>query len=866
MKENFANTVRRMIAKPGEILAKDEHSTTYVIFSGLHLRYVALKIYRRDFLADEEMLRKFRERAASLHTSHLPGLAYPLEFGAAESRFYQVTELLPGASLARFVDQAGPLSPEAAIRFGRMLLRSVRQLVQDHEIKPVLTPQRVQIWPRVEGDWFAGVADYDPRPPRNPFATPERTAVEQLMALVRYARFGERPPSHELSVQNPTWFSEPSEAPSTFDELEAWFDSFPRAFIDDAELPVRHLPVEPLSWFPESVGLPDCYAYHAEGFASGLPTAYAATDLFRGGARWVHVLPPESATGPTLEPYLRQGTAMAQGQVIEGFLPVDSVMRDPRCRLVAEKAISGMSLAELPNRRGRLSSMELICVLRKVSDTVGRLRQAGWVVPPLEMRDVVLTPVGPGTGETFFGDLTDGTTFEIKVRAIPSNLLGRDLPDLSQLEGRTGAAASFFLPENSFVALAYCLVTRCHREQPMPAHVAACFNSALLSRLPNSSPVRDLFLARLSRAIAENRRDAPLKSAAPARRPVLWTTCPEETGIRLAVGVSAALVMAACGYIALHRPEMPGTLSGLPENQPAAQVASVAASPVTEPAESLDLNRAKVILQARKTDALLADLSRLREGWTAGDPTQGLFAAALAFIENGSPTPDTPAELRAIPISFSSARADRFIAGQKRDLAAKGNVEAMMWMGDYLGASLTATDHTEAARFYTEAAKSGSAEAMYRLAESHFRGRGVSRNPSLAVMWLERSHKAGNPRATDVLATCYAVGASVEKDHSRAAQLYREAIRRGNRDSLGNLGFLYLTGEGVTPDQIQAYDLFRQGAQEEALWSMVISALCLEHGVGTAQNSTEARVLFVKAARMGHPGAIRWCNVNGLSI
>jgi len=47
---------------------------------------------------------------------------------------------------------------------------------------------------------------------------------------------------------------------------------------------------------------------------------------------------------------------------------------------------------------------------------------------------------------------------------------------------------------------------------------------------------------------------------------------------------------------------------------------------------------------------------------------------------------------------------------------------------------------------------------MYRLAESNFRGRGVSRNPTLAVIWLERSHEAGNPRATDVLATCYAVG------------------------------------------------------------------------------------------------------------
>jgi len=126
---------------------------------------------------------------------------------------------------------------------------------------------------------------------------------------------------------------------------------------------------------------------------------------------------------------------MAQGRAIEGFLPVDSVMRDPRCRLVAEKAIGGISLAELPSRRGKLSGTELISVLRKVSHTVSQLRQAGWVVPPLEMRDVLLFPVGPGTGETFFGNLADDAAFTVKVRAVPSNLLGRDLPDLSPLEG-----------------------------------------------------------------------------------------------------------------------------------------------------------------------------------------------------------------------------------------------------------------------------------------------------------------------------------------------------------------------------------------------------------------------------------------------
>jgi len=58
-----------------------------------------------------------------------------------------------------------------------------------------------------------------------------------------------------------------------------------------------------------------------------------------------------------------------------------------------------------------------------------------------------------------------------------------------------------------------------------------------------------------------------------------------------------------------------------------------------------------------------------------------------------------------VPIAAIQNQHDRYTAALKRELAAAGNVEAMMWMGDYLGASLTPADHAEAARFYTEAAR-----------------------------------------------------------------------------------------------------------------------------------------------------------------
>jgi TPR repeat protein len=300
-----------------------------------------------------------------------------------------------------------------------------------------------------------------------------------------------------------------------------------------------------------------------------------------------------------------------------------------------------------------------------------------------------------------------------------------------------------------------------------------------------------------------------------------------------------------------------------------AVTAATAPRSVVSASSALDLQRARTILESRKRDALLMDLGRLRDGWATGDPTQGLFAAASAFLSGDGSTDSAEVsgnveELRAQPLT-GPARRDPY-QHHKRELAASGNVEAMLWMGDFLSASLTPADQTEATAFFREAAKCGNADAMYKLAECHFRGRGLPRDEAEAVKWLLKAHEAGNPRATDVLATCYAVGTVLPKDHARAAQLYREAIDRGNQESLGNLGFLYLTADGLSPDEGEAYRLFRQGAQEEELWSMVISALCLEHGVGTPANPGEARTLFVKAARLGHPGAIRWCNVHGVGI
>ncbi len=890
MKDSLQNLVSKLLVRSGDVIARDDQSVLHLVFSEPHLRFLAVKIYRRDFLADQRMLCLFQETGGGLRTAYVPGVAYPLDFGVVDARFYQVMELLPGGSLQDLLAVTGPLAPEAVVRLGRLLLPAVRGLVSDHGIRPVLDAARIQVWPSAgsDGPWRAGLADYDPRPARNPGSVAsEQSAIADLIALLRAS--GGALMAAEAVCYSEFWRRITDCLPVTFQELEELLGELP---LDDPEataLPVAALNRASLSWFPKPAELPDRFEYHRDGAACGLPTAYEATDVFRGGLRWVHILPPERITGLSLEPYFRQGTNLTQrpGQTV-GFLPVDSVMRDPCCRLFAESTTGGICLADLLQKRGKLSNEELLALLRRISDTLAQVRSGGWLTPPLSSRDVYLFPAKGQSSTTFFGNLTDSAAFEIKLRSFPSNLLGRDLTGLEPLISCPEALARTFLPEYSFVILAFGLTREACGHEGIPAHVVACFRSALQFPLANHSAAREVLLTSLARALATNPRDvfpasSSLRRLAPGRPQV------QALGLRLAVAASALLVLAAFGHLALQEstaqaPAVVATVvpvapTVIPANTPPSVPVNMAPSvpvnmapsvPVaTSTATALDLQRARTILESRKRDALLMDLGRLRDGWATADPTQGLFAAATAFLTGGSPAGDKDApgengKLRAQPLSAPAQR-DSYPLHQ-RELAAAGNVDAMLWMGDYLSASLAPADQTEAAVFFREAARGGNSDAMYKLAECHFRGRGLPRDESAAVDWLRRAHEAGNARATDVLATCYAVGTVLPKDQARAAQLYREAIDRGNRESLGNLGFLYLTGDGVSPNQGEAYRLFRQGAQEEALWSMVISALCLEHGVGTPANSGEARTLFVKAARLGHPGAIRWCNVHGVGI
>jgi hypothetical protein len=331
-------------------------------------------------------------------------------------------------------------------------------------------------------------------------------------------------------------------------DLESSLDELPLpAHSDDGVLLEPTVPQWPK--LPGLGNLPDCYDYLRPATAHGLPSAYEATDLLRGGPRLVHLLPPERATGDGLEPYLRQATVLTRQRPAEGFLPIDAVMRDPSCRLIAEKPSKGVCLADLLEHRHRLSAGETLAILRALHETISELSRDGWAVPPLTCRDVFLSSAIPGSERFFFGDLSDPDRFRVQVRAFPAHFGSRHLSHLSSLARPGLDILQLALPRQAFAALGFELITTLHLQgEPLPAPVVACFRAVLAgNHALERKHGREGFLNRLEKALAPGR--APVRSSRflDSTR-FRWQPWPEVAGVRAAVGVAAALVLVAACY------------------------------------------------------------------------------------------------------------------------------------------------------------------------------------------------------------------------------------------------------------------------------------------------------------------------------
>lgn len=197
-----------------------------------------------------------------------------------------------------------------------------------------------------------------------------------------------------------------------------------------------------------------------------------------------------------------------------------------------------------------------------------------------------------------------------------------------------------------------------------------------------------------------------------------------------------------------------------------------------------------------------------------------------------------------------------------------GHVESMVRAGSMLSAArgVPAPDMEQAVRWFTAAAEKNHPLALTLLADCYLRGLGVPEaDPTRAIELLESASALGEPRAMDLLGHLYREGVGLESPNlERAYELFSRAAALGHLDAQGNLGIMVMLGEATPRNPARAMALWNEGARQGNDTCMFFYAQTLEDPE-LGNDPVAAAIWYARAARLGHPGAIAWCEKRGLA-
>lgn len=127
------------------------------------------------------------------------------------------------------------------------------------------------------------------------------------------------------------------------------------------------------------------------------------------------------------------------------------------------------------------------------------------------------------------------------------------------------------------------------------------------------------------------------------------------------------------------------------------------------------------------------------------------------------------------------------------------------------------------------------------------------------LQWLKASAELGSPDAMNQVGLRYLAGEGVDKDDAQGAEWFRKAADKGNAAGAYNLAYSYAEGRGISQDKGQAAHWYTVAAElnDPAIQPVAFLQLGKLHrdGKGVAQDLTQARMLFEKAAAQGNAEA-----------
>ncbi|MBQ8447383.1 MAG: SEL1-like repeat protein, partial [Clostridia bacterium] len=155
------------------------------------------------------------------------------------------------------------------------------------------------------------------------------------------------------------------------------------------------------------------------------------------------------------------------------------------------------------------------------------------------------------------------------------------------------------------------------------------------------------------------------------------------------------------------------------------------------------------------------------------------------------------------------------LAQQTEEKKAK-EAEAQFDLGEkyYYGRGGFVTNYTQAANHYRKAAENGHVKAQVEIGRCYENGRGVLKDPALAVSWITKAAEKGNADAQASLGYYYDTGFGVVQNYYKAVEWYTKAALQNNKTAQYNLAICYEYGRGVIADKYKAIEWYNKAAAQ----------------------------------------------------
>ena len=134
------------IGKRYEVLSKIGAGGMADVYKGKDTmlnRYVAIKVLKKEYREDENLVRKFHSEAQAAAGLLNPNIVNVYDVGEDRGLYYMVMELVEGITLKQYIEQNGRLNMETAIDFSIQIASGLEAAHENHIIHRDIKPQNI---------------------------------------------------------------------------------------------------------------------------------------------------------------------------------------------------------------------------------------------------------------------------------------------------------------------------------------------------------------------------------------------------------------------------------------------------------------------------------------------------------------------------------------------------------------------------------------------------------------------------------------------------------------------------------------------------------------------------------------------------